>query len=230
MTHSRRVNQVRLEVSKADQIEAIARRRASLVDHTLAVACLPTLERLFDYSIEVSRSGLGTTSRDGLAQACESGLENVQAELTQRESPLTPQVAFELAGTRAWSIHGLVRLYDVKGAKRVDLRVTGDAPLTVCTGRTWQRGASRWLSPPFLAGQVSHGQVPYRGKFQAFALPVPGCHAIFNDEERVITYPWKHWCPQCDPEVSQRVRNTRRAYARSLAQLEDRVRSALPDM
>jgi hypothetical protein len=199
-------------IRKSDQDRQARRRAALATDHKiLGGQCLGALERLFDYSLQLRENG--RIEIEDLATAAEMVLSCVQRELLGRASPLEIEVAFELAYARAWAIHALVYVHGPRAAKEIELRLTDGAPLTICTGRTWQRYPYRERAAPFL-GKVVSGRL---ADGREFRIPAYGCFAIFADTTQTTRWAWAHWCPDCKPNTGRRWPRARaRAHKRAL--------------
>jgi hypothetical protein len=150
---------------------------------------------------------------DGLHDDAGLVIFHVQQELLQRSSPLSRDVGFELAYSRAWALKALAYGPGPKGAKLRELELTDGAPLTICTGQNAESRIERDIGAPFL-GSVVKARVWYEGILHFLPVPAYGCFAIFPDATQTRGHLWKHWCRQCDPSRSQRPRSALRAHER----------------
>jgi hypothetical protein len=176
-----------------------------------ADAYLPAVEFLFDWSVDRPES-TDPSYNGELAIAAETVILAVQRELLERDSPLEPEVGFELGYARAWAIEALKDVSSAGAAKKTELRLTNGAPLTICTGFT-QLGAA-----PFL-GSIVDVPVIHRGEARVLRIPAPGCFAIFPDTTQTSRKAWRHWCDDCRPRMSQRPRKIARAHRRIVSGL-----------
>lgn len=195
---------------------ARANRRAALANHVLGDQCLEALERLFDYSAE---SLWDRRADSGLAEAVEAVLVCEQRALRNRrpESPLALDVGLELAYTRAWRIHALLFVTgSAKRAKEVELRLTGGAPLAICTGRTWAPPPDRDTAAPFLGVPARGMVIDGRGRRRDFNVPALGCLSIFEDALQAERHPWRYWCDDCQPSKRHHDRTVARAHKSAL--------------
>ena len=105
---------------------------------------------------------------NGLAAAAKATIVVVQEELEKLlllgRDPLEHAVAFELGYAKAWVICALRQVCTDSEAKRIELGLTGGAPLTICTGMTsYRANEAAYLITPFL-GRVVNVSVIHRGK------------------------------------------------------------------
>jgi len=200
-SHSVSLRPSETDTGKGDHIRANRARRREALNHSiLGRRCLPAAQRLFDWSNNRSEH------RD-IAAAAETVILAVQQELLERDSPLDVEVAFELGYARAWAVFALCDVATKSEAKRTELRLTGGAPLTICTGFTHLEAA------PFLGSMVDV-PVIYRGESRVLRVPAFGCFAVFSDTTQTSRWPWRHWCDDCEPRNSQRPRKIARAHKR----------------
>jgi hypothetical protein len=210
----------RLPTGRDDEValEKRAQRRAALADTILGRRCLPACERLFDWSNDLF------SDTWGLAAAAEEVITAAQQELLGRESPLEPGVGFELGYARASAVFALCEVSTQSVAKSTELRLTDDAPLTICTGftrltikRVIEEGEELRYAP-FLGSMV---KVPviHRNEPRDLYVPAFGCFAIFLDTTQKSRKAWRHWCDDCKASTSQRPRQVERAHRRVVALL-----------
>jgi hypothetical protein len=185
--------------------EKHARRREWVrAQPILGARCPGAQVRIFDFSTELHGGGF---TRDGLQSASETTLECVQDEYRGRRSHLDDSAFFELHHARLWAIHALSLLTGSHAhAKRFELKITDDHPLTVCGGTgPWFPAVSpglRKLQPV----QTFWGEVLH--------VPALGCHAIIPESTRLGGVMWRYWCDDCSPSKGQKSRSQVRAHRR----------------
>jgi hypothetical protein len=136
------------------------------------------LEWLVDQFPDRPFPGVGPLDRKGLREAAELVLGDAQTALASLaadldEAPLEPRLASSLSRSRYWVLLALLEvLPSQKHAKQEQLRITGGAPLALCTGDACRIGSrrKRTLHTPYVAGEV---------RFSVY-----GCNRIFPTRPR----------------------------------------------
>lgn len=178
--------------------------------------CAPSIERLARFDREQWRLDDGPIRRwraegeavdtAGLEEHARILLAAVQHELAMRQSPLSPDEAWELNRSRKVALEALHRLGRPHGnryAKTAHAELaTPGVPLAVCVGSSYQR---------VVAGHRLRAQ---------------GCLAVFEDAPFGRGNMWPSWCPGCRPKNGRRnpARDQARDLRRKLRELEIEAR------
>jgi hypothetical protein len=174
-------------LSKSDR-EALAakhaRRRGDVASSVLAGDCLPSLERLFDYTNDLVAER--APSHVGLEDAARDVLYYAQAWLRDRENvPLAPEEALSLAFTMGQARSALNEIHGRWGTvKMIEVELSADEPRAICFGSSHPVKLEWWAAARL--GRRTEGSTLDAHRF--------GCFRVFRDTIQTERHMWLSWC------------------------------------
>ncbi len=179
-------------------------RAAIATDQSILGALCPEAQRrLLDFSFDREQT-------DGVVEAAEEILTNVQHELSSRRPRLEHAAAFELVSARQWAIYALSLITTTHAhAKKHELAVTEGSPLTACFG------FSPFLPP--IRGRALQEVQTHR--YGVLRIPAYGCFAVIPESTRLGGRMWRQWCTDCAPNSRDAALRQARSHRRMVDSL-----------
>lgn len=163
----------------------------------LGSRCPRAQARIFIYSVELRDGRIPTI--DGLGHAAQVVTACIHQVLLESASPLELGTAQELWNAKRWAMRALVetsRGSKIR-AKEVEMRLTGERPLTICMGSP---------KPVVVDTELGSLDVPMLGL---------GCRCVYPDSTRITGgRMWRFWCKTCDKNRPQLWRAARKEHGK----------------
>lgn len=173
-------------LSKIDR-EALAakhaRLRGNVASSVLAGDCLPSLERLFDYTSDLVAER--APSHVGLEDAARDVLSHAQAWLRGHEdNPLAPEEALSLVFTMGQARSALNEIHGRWGTvKMIEVELSAGEPRAICSGSSHAVKLEWWA-----AARLGRSTDPILDAHRF------GCFCVFLDAIQTERHMWLSWC------------------------------------
>lgn len=185
-------------MSHADS-EPLAVASAANSDRALPVE---VEERIQAYSLEFHDPAADPVADPETIAAARETLRWFNARLIElAPGPIEQLVAWDLTRRRDWALHALINHGTAGWAKKVQLELTNQRPLAVCTG------AGPYYFPTAIGPMITSTK---------------GCYFVFEEKTNVAGKKWARLCPACRASGGHRqpIRDARRdlqAWAKNYA-------------